>query len=73
MVMAWMLLWRANLAAAALKAGAKEKDVPFYEGQIMSVEFYTRNLLPVTLGRMEAILGASTIANDIPEDAFGGK
>jgi len=73
MVMAWMLLWRANLAATALKAGAKEKDLPFYEGQIMSAEFFTRNLLPVTLGRMEAILGASSIANDIPEDAFGGK
>jgi len=73
LVMAWMLLWRANLAVAALQAGAKEKDLPFYEGQIMSAEFYTRNLLPVTLGRMEAILGASSIANDIPEDAFGGK
>jgi len=73
MVMAWMLLWRANTAAAALKAGAKEKDNAFYEGQIMSAEFFTRNLLPVTLGRMEAILGASSIANDIPEDAFGGK
>jgi len=73
MVMAWMLLWRANLAAAALKTGAKEKDLAFYEGQIMSAEFYTRNLLPVTLGRMEAILGASSIANDISEDAFGGK
>jgi hypothetical protein len=73
MVMAWMLLWRANLAAAALQAGAKEKDQAFYEGQIMSAEFYTRNLLPVTLGRMEAILGASSIANDISEDAFGGK
>ncbi len=73
LVMAWMLVWRANLAAAALKAGAKEKDQAFYEGQIMSAEFYTRNLLPVTLGRMEAILSASSIANDMSEDAFGGK
>jgi hypothetical protein len=73
MVMGWMLLWRANTAAAALKSGAKEKDASFYEGQIMSAEFFTRNMLPVTLGRMEAVLGASSIANDIPEDAFGGK
>jgi hypothetical protein len=73
MVMAWMLLWRANTAAAALQAGAKEKDGAFYEGQILSAEFFTRNLLPVTLGRMESILGASSVANDIPEDAFGGK
>jgi len=73
MVMGWMLLWRANLAASALKAGAKEKDQSFYEGQIMSAEFFSRNMLPVTLGRMEVILGASAIANEIPEDAFGGK
>ena len=73
MVMGWMLLWRAHTAAQALASGAKEKDAAFYEGQILSAEFFTRNLLPVTLGRMEAILGASTIANDIPEDAFGGK
>jgi len=73
MVMAWMLLWRANTAAQALHAGAKEKDSIFYEGQIMNAEFFTRNLLPVTLGRMEAILAGSTIANDMPEDAFGGK
>ena len=73
MVMAWMLLWRANTAAQALHAGAKEKDSVYYEGQIMNAEFFTRNLLPVTLGRMEAILAGSTIANDMPEDAFGGK
>lgn len=73
LVMAWMLLWRANTAAEALAAGAKEKDAAFYEGQLLNAEFFTRNLLPVTLGRMEAILGASSSANDMPDDAFGGK
>ncbi|WLT31631.1 acyl-CoA dehydrogenase [Geothrix sp. PMB-07] len=73
MVMGWMLLWRANVAAAALKAGAKEKDAAFYEGQIMSADFFSRNMLPVTLGHMETVLGASSVANDISEDAFGGK
>ncbi len=73
MVMGWMLLWRANIAAAAIQSGAKEKDQAFYAGQIMSAEFFSRNMLPVTLGRMESILGASSIANDISEDAFGGR
>ena len=73
LVMAWMLLWRARLAAQALAAGAKEKDLPFYEGQLKSAEFFMLNLLPVTLGRMDAILSGSGIANEIPEDAFGGK
>jgi hypothetical protein len=30
-------------------------------------------MLPVTLGRMEAILSGCTVVVDIPEDAFGGK
>jgi hypothetical protein len=30
-------------------------------------------MLPVTFGRMEAILSGSTLALDMPEDAFGGK
>jgi hypothetical protein len=30
-------------------------------------------LLPVTLGRMDAILSGSSVVVDIPEDAFGGK
>jgi hypothetical protein len=73
MVMAWMLLWRARVAAEKLAAGAKEKDALFYEGQIRSVEFFTHTLLPVTLGKMKAILDANSAVVDIPEDAFGGK
>jgi hypothetical protein len=71
MVMAWMLLWRARIAAEALAKGGK--DAVFYEGQIKSAEFFTLNLLPVTLGKMASILSASNVVNDIPEDAFGGK
>jgi len=69
----WMLLWRARVAAEALAAGGKEKDAAFYDGQIKSFEFYAQTMLPVTLGRMEAILSGSTLALDMPEDAFGGK
>lgn len=73
MVVGWMLLWRAQVAAAALAAGAKSKDQPYYEGQIKSAEFFVLNLLPVTLGRMAAILGSSKVAVEIAEDSFGGK
>jgi alkylation response protein AidB-like acyl-CoA dehydrogenase len=72
-VMAWMLLWRARIAAERLAAGPKEKDALFYEGQIKSAEFFVYTLLPVTLGKMNAILAAGSAAMDIPEDAFGGK
>jgi alkylation response protein AidB-like acyl-CoA dehydrogenase len=71
-VMAWMLLWRAAAASEKIKAGAKKKDLAFYEGQIKSAEFFIQGELPVTLGKMQAILKAGKAAVDIPEAAFGG-
>jgi hypothetical protein len=69
----WMLLWRARIAAEALVAGGTEKHTAFYQGQIKNSEFYSQVMLPAALGRMEAILSGSSAAIDIPEDAFGGK
>ena len=72
-IVGWMLLWRARIAAQALGNGSKEKDAAFYEGQLKGIEFYTQVMLPVALGRMEAILSGSSVVVDIPEDSFGGK
>lgn len=72
-IVGWMLLWRARIAAEALAAGAKRKDEAFYEGQIRSAEFYTQTMLPVILGKMDVILSGSGVSVDIPEDAFGAR
>jgi hypothetical protein len=72
-VMAWLLLWRANIAAQKLGNGARKKDAAFYEGQLKSAEFFANCILPVTLGKMNAILTTSAEAVDIEEDSFGGK
>jgi hypothetical protein len=72
-VMSWMLLWRATIAAEKLDSGAKKKDAAFYEGQLKSAEFFVNCVLPVTLGKMNAVLSTSSEAVDISEDAFGGK
>jgi hypothetical protein len=72
-VMSWQLLWRATIAAEKLDNGAKKKDATFYEGQLKSAEFFANSILPVTLGKMNAILATSSEAVDISEDAFGGK
>jgi hypothetical protein len=72
-VMAWLLLWRANIAAQKLGNGARKKDTAFYEGQLKSAEFFANCILPVTLGKMNAILTTSAEAVDIEEDSFGGK
>ena len=72
-VLAWLLLWRASIAAQNLENSAKKKDAAFYEGQVKSAEFFARSILPVSLGKMDVILAGSSEAVDISEDAFGGK
>ena len=44
---AWMLLWRAAVAAEKSTGKVKKKDVAFYEGQIKSAQFFIQTLLPV--------------------------
>jgi alkylation response protein AidB-like acyl-CoA dehydrogenase len=72
-VLAWMLLWRANLAAKKLAESPKKKDQTFYEGQLKSAEFFIFSILPITFGKINAILETNGAAIDITEDAFGGK
>lgn len=72
-VMAWMLLWRATIASQKLEKGAKKKDQAFYEGQVKNAEYFIRTVLPVSLGKMNAILGGDDAVIQISEDAFGGK
>ena len=72
-VMAWMLLWRARIAAEKLAGGAKVKDALFYEGQLKSIEFFATTILPVAGGKMNAILAANSAAVDMAEKSFGGK
>ena len=84
-IMAWMLLWRANVAApklndllgdlegdARLEKINKNKNAAFYEGQVRSAEYFIQAILPVTLGKMTAIEAGSKAIVEIPEVAFGG-
>ena len=71
-MLSWMLLWRALVAVEALEKGAKKKDAAFYEGQVKSVEFFTHSILPITHGKMEAILKTNGAAMEISDASFGG-
>jgi alkylation response protein AidB-like acyl-CoA dehydrogenase len=84
-IMAWMLLWRASIAAPKLydilgdlegearreKIG-KNKNAGFYEGQVRSAEYFIQTILPVTLGKMRSIEAGSKAIVEIPEVSFGG-
>ncbi|MBU0544492.1 MAG: acyl-CoA dehydrogenase [Proteobacteria bacterium] len=84
-LMAWMLLWRATIAKPALDSLIdalddaermvkieKNKNAAFYEGQLQTADYFIRSMLPVTLGKMNAIADGCRAVVDIPEAAFGG-
>jgi hypothetical protein len=83
-VMAWMLLWRASVAQPALAAMLKDVDDPvariaankeaaFYDGQLKAATYFIRNQLPVTVGKINAILeGDATAILEATEKSFGG-
>jgi len=70
-IMAWMLLWRAAIAAPKIEK-AKPKDREFYAGQIKTAEYFISSVLPVTTGKLIAIADSSPAVVDISEEAFGG-
>lgn len=72
-LMGWMVLWRAVIATQKLEQKALSKDVPFYEGQVKSAQFFINSILPVSLGKMGVILAGDTAVVDISEESFGAR
>ena len=66
---AWMLLWRATVAAP--KCGKKGKDQDFYTGQVKVAQFFINSILPTTAGRLDAIASADGAAIEMPDAGFG--
>jgi len=71
-IMAWMLLWRANVASQKLAKGVKKKDTAFYKGQVKTAQFYIQTILPEVLGKMNAIEAGCPAAIEIDDEGFGG-
>jgi hypothetical protein len=72
-ILAWFLLWRAVIAVKALESGAKKKDAVFYEGQIKNAQYFIQTIIPVTLGKMEAITSNCDATIAIDDESFGEK
>ena len=83
-VMAWMLLWRAAVAQPRLAKLlenvpdpaariAAHKETAFYDGQIKAATYFIRSQLPVTIGKINAILeGDARAVLETAEKSFGG-
>lgn len=70
LTMAWMLLWRA--AVAAPKIGQKKKDDAFYTGQVTTARFFINTQLPITAGKLNAIQIMDGAAVAMEDASFGG-
>ena len=46
LMIGWLLIRHAEIAAAALEAGTSDSDRPFYEGKVVAAKFFARNMLP---------------------------
>jgi hypothetical protein len=84
-IMAWMLLWRATVAVPQLEKLLEgltgdarrqkietHKSAAFYHGQVLSATYFINSLLPVTHGKMDAIMATESAVVDMPEAGFGG-
>jgi len=70
LVIGWLLLKQADVAIAALEAGASERDKKFYTGKIATARWFAQNRLPM-LAAERAVAEATTLeVMDLPEECF---
>ena len=84
-IMAWMLLWRAMVAAPKLKELAADaqdevladmiennRQIAFYDGQMKSAAYFIHVHLPITAGKILALKKSRSEVIQIHEKSFGG-
>jgi alkylation response protein AidB-like acyl-CoA dehydrogenase len=83
--MAWMHLWRASIALPKLEnlvggsspeaieeKADKNKEVAYYDGIVKTAQYFINAMLPVTMGKMDAILTANNSVVKMHAKSFGG-
>jgi alkylation response protein AidB-like acyl-CoA dehydrogenase len=70
LIVGWLLLRQADVAQAALAAGAAPKDQAFYQGKIAAAKFYAHQVLPRLSAERAMTEATDNSLMDIPEAAF---
>ena len=66
----WQLIKQAEVALAALDAGATPSDVDFYNGKVAIARWFTANRLPL-LAAERSVAEATTLdIMELPESVF---
>ncbi|GAA1354170.1 acyl-CoA dehydrogenase [Saccharothrix algeriensis] len=66
-VVAWLLLTQAEVAAAALPTAV---DKAFYEGKVATARWFARTVLPQVTAHLSAAKATDGLLASVPEDAF---
>ncbi len=72
-VLAWQLLWRAQIADAKLAnmgSNKKDKDGNFYNGKILTAKFFIETILPGSIGKLDGIVVKENPAVIIDDKSF---
>jgi hypothetical protein len=70
LIIGWLLLRQAEVAGAALEAGASPKDVEFYKGKVAVAKWFAQNRLPLLAGERLAAETTNLEIMELSEDAF---
>ena len=70
LIIGWLLLRQAEVAKAALDAGASAKDVPFYEGKVASAKWFAHNRLPLLTAEKNVCEHTDDDVMKLPIEAF---
>ncbi len=69
-VIGWLLLRQAEVAQAALDAGATGAEEMFYRGKVAAARFFARTVLPRLSAERVVVTGTDTSVMELPEAAF---
>jgi alkylation response protein AidB-like acyl-CoA dehydrogenase len=70
LVIGWLLLRQAEVAIAALDAGASERDTSFYEGKIATAKWFAQNRLPLLAAERAIAEATDDAIMRLPEESF---
>lgn len=70
LVIGWLLIRQAEVALAALAAGASDRDRAFYEGKVATARWFAANRLPLLAGERAVAEATSMEIMELAEEAF---
>ncbi len=70
LVIGWLLLRQAEVAIAALEAGASGRDKDFYQGKVATAKWFAQNRLPLLAAERAVAESTDDAIMALPEEAF---